>query len=168
MQDVLGLGDVGAEQVAQGEPVAAGVGLVGEDRVADVGQVDADLVGPARLRLAAHQGEAPEPLDHLVEGHRLLAAVLGAADRHLLAVGRVEADRPLDVVAVALGDARHQRQVFLVDRPLLELGGELAVGQVVLGDEQQARGVAVEPVDDPRPVLAGRRSRACRSGTGGR
>ena len=29
------------------------------------------------------------------------------------------------------------------------------MGQVVLDDDQQARGVAVEPVDDPRPVLAG-------------
>ena len=69
-------GASGPSEVAEGEAVAAGVGLVGDDRVADVGQVDADLVGPAGPGLAADQGEAVEPLEDLVEGHGLLAAVV--------------------------------------------------------------------------------------------
>ena len=66
----------------------------------------------------------------------------------------MEPDRPFDVVAVALGDARDQGEVLLLDRALLELLGELPVGEVVLGDDQQAGGVAVEAVDDPGPLGA--------------
>ncbi len=51
-QDTRGVGGVGAEEVPEGQAVAAGVCLVGEDRVADVPQVDADLVGPPRKRSA--------------------------------------------------------------------------------------------------------------------
>ena len=71
--------------VAQRDAVPARVELVGQDRVADVGEVDADLVGAAGLRLAPDQREAAEPLDDLVEGHRGLAAVLERANGHLLA-----------------------------------------------------------------------------------
>ena len=159
---------IGADHVRQRQAVAAGVELVGHDRMADVREVDADLVGAAGLRLAPDQREAAEPLDDLVERHRGLAAVLRRADRHLLADGRVEADRPLDVVAVALRDAVDQRQVFLVDLALLELQRQPAVGQVVLDDDQQAGGVAVEAVDDARADSRRRASRACRSGTGAR
>ena len=111
----------GLDHVAQRDAVAPRVELVGQDRMADVGEMDADLVGPAGLRLAPHQGEAAEPLDDFVERHRRLAAVRGGADGHLLADGRMEADRLLDVVAVALRDAVDQRQIFLVDLAQLEL-----------------------------------------------
>ena len=43
---------VGAEQLADRDAVASRVELVGQDGVADVGEVDADLVGPAALGLA--------------------------------------------------------------------------------------------------------------------
>ena len=63
------------EQVAKREPVTPRVELVGQDRMADVGQVDADLVGPAGLGLARDQGETAKPLDDLVERDGILAAV---------------------------------------------------------------------------------------------
>ena len=39
----------------------------------------------------------------------------------------------------------------------LELERQPAVGQLVLDDDQQAGRVAVEPMDDPRPIFAGQR-----------
>ncbi len=149
-----GVGVVEAQEVAQGEGGPARIRLVGQDRVADVGEVDADLVGPPGPGLAADEGEASEAFEDFVEGGCLLAAVVEGSDGDLLAVGRVEAEGLLDVVGVARGGPVDQGEVFLADRPGFELAGELAVGPVVLGDDQEARGVAVEPVDDPRPVLA--------------
>ena len=89
MRTGVGVGAVGAEEVAEGQAVAAGIGFVGDDRMADVGEVDADLMGPAGSGLAADEGEAAKPLDDLVEGDGFLAAVLGQTDRHLFAVGGV-------------------------------------------------------------------------------
>ena len=67
----------------------------------------------------------------------------------------MKADRLLDVVAVALGDAVHQGQIFFVDFALFELDGQPAMGHLVLDDDQQAGRVAVEAVDDARPIFAG-------------
>ena len=57
-EDAIGVGGVGAEEVAEGQAVAAGVELVGDDRAADVRQVDADLVGPAGLRACSGRGRS--------------------------------------------------------------------------------------------------------------
>ena len=46
-----------AEQLVQRHAVATRVQFVREDRVADVGEVHADLVGPPALGLAAHQAK---------------------------------------------------------------------------------------------------------------
>ena len=42
-----------------------------------------------------------------------------------------------------------------MDLPLLELQGQPAMRQLVLDDDQQAGGIAVEAMDDPGPVFAG-------------
>ncbi len=44
-----------------------------------------------------------------------------------------------------------QRQVDLLHAPSGELGGELAMRGIVLGDQQDAAGIPVQPVDDARP-----------------
>ena len=107
------------------------------------------------LRLAADQRVAPEPLDDFVEGHRGLAAVFDRANRHLLTRQRVEPDRALDVVAISLGNAIDDREILLVDLSKLELKRQPPMRELVFDDDEQARRVAVEPVDDARPILAG-------------
>ena len=154
-QDMIGFGGMGAEEVGEGDFVAAGVGFVGEDGVADVGEVDADLVGAAGLGLAADESEAAESFEDLVEGDGFLAAFRDGADGHFFAVGGVEADAAFDVVGVSLGSAGDEGEVFLVDGALFELEGEVAVGLVVFGDQEEARGVAVQAVDDTGAVFAG-------------
>ena len=74
-----------------------------------------------------------------------------ATDRLLFALLGMIADRGVDDVAVELRHARDDRQVLLLDRAGLELGGERVVGLVVLGDDDHAARVAVEPMDDARP-----------------
>ena len=48
----------------------------------------------------------------------------------------------------------HQRYIPLLDFALGELLAELAVGHVVLGDEDQSAGLFVEAMDYTRPQLA--------------
>ena len=51
----------------------AAIHIVGDDRVLDIGQVHANLVGPACFREEHHVGIAPEGFKDLVEGDGLLA-----------------------------------------------------------------------------------------------
>ena len=69
----------------------------------------------------------------------------------------MKADRLLDIVAVALGNAVDQREVFFLHAAVLELESELVMDALVLGDDQKAGRVAVEAVDDARPIFAGER-----------
>src|SRR6516225_3855462 len=114
-------------------------------------------MGPARMGLATQERESRKSFDNLVERDRLLAAARYRTDRHLLARGGMKPDRLLDVIAVALRDARDQRQIFLLNLPALELQRQLAMGLVVLGDNDQARGVTVQPMHDAGSALAGQR-----------
>ena len=139
----------GADHVTQGDVIPSRIHLVGQDGMADVSEMDANLVGSAGLRFAPDQGEIAEPLEDFVERHRGLAAVLEGANGHLLADGRMEADAPIDVIAVALRDAVDQREILLVHFAQLELERQASMGQVILGDHEQPRRVAVETVDDP-------------------
>ena len=119
-------------QVAKRQEIAPRVELVGHYGMADVVQMDPNLVGAAALRLAAHQGEVAESFLDLIKRQRFLAAVRGGADGHLLACDWMKADRLLNVVAMAIGDSVDNRQIFLVDFTMLELLGQPAMRQFIL------------------------------------
>jgi hypothetical protein len=57
---------LGADHVTQGDLIPFGIHLVGQDRMANVREVDADLVRTARLRLAPDQREIAESLEDFV------------------------------------------------------------------------------------------------------
>ena len=67
----------------------------------------------------------------------------------------MKADRLLDVVTVALGHAVDERQVFFLNAAALELKSKLVMDALVLGDDQKAGRVAIEAVNDSRPIFAG-------------
>ena len=71
----------------------------------------------------------------------------------------MKADRLLDVITVALGHAVDECQVFFLDAAELELKSQLVMDALVLGDDQEAGRVAIEPVDDSGPVFAGKRGK---------
>ena len=73
-----------------------------------------------------------------------------AANRFLFALRGVFADRFVDHVAIEIGHADDDRQVFLFHLARFELGGQGIVRLVVLGDDDHAARVAVEAMDDTR------------------
>ena len=75
-------------------------------------------------------------------------------DRHLLALARVAADRRVDRARARVGPPQTRARYSRSSDPSAvvgEQGGEALVGGVGLGDDQQAGGVLVEPVDDAGP-----------------
>jgi hypothetical protein len=137
--------------VRQQEPVAAAVLLVRQHRAADELQVDADLVRPPGPRLYLHQRVPAEPLQHLVVAARVLGVRVGGVggSDHLLPLPRVVLEPRLDVVAVPPQLAGRQGDILLVDLARLELQRQFPVRHLVLGDQDDAAGVPVKPVDDP-------------------
>ena len=105
-----------------------------------------------RSRLAT--GGLPKLLQHLVVGDGL-AGRGGARHRHLLAVGGAAADGWRRWCPDCARHAPDDGQVGPLQPAVAAMGGELLgqalVCRVVLGDDQEAAGVLVEPVDDARP-----------------
>ena len=109
-------------------------------------QVDADLVGAARVQAHVQQGREREVLDRRIRGNRVPTA---GDDPHLLAVTRQPGHgfvHPAAVLELAPGEGG----VAALEAALLQLRRQRAVARVALGDDEQAGGVAVEAMDDPR------------------
>ncbi len=134
-----------------GDALLAGlvaVAEVAEDGVADVVEVDADLVASAGQRADAEQGRAGEALGDLPFGRGGLAAL--GVDAH---PPRAElAERCVDLAAVGRGHAVDEGQVGLADLAAVELAVEAAVRGGVLGEDDDAAGGAVEAVDGEEPA----------------
>ena len=76
-------------------------------------------------------------------------------DRHPVALPRGAADRRVDRPRARGEPAAGQRQVDALDLAAPDLRLQRRVGLVVAGDDEQAAGVLVEPVDDPGPLGVG-------------
>jgi hypothetical protein len=118
---------------------------VGDDRVADRGQMDADLVRAAGLREGPNQAVLAQSLDHFIASSRHSPL---RPNRHLLALHRVPSDRLIDDAALRLGRADDEGQVLLVNLPRTELPPKRRQGSCRARDEEDARGVLVEAVED--------------------
>jgi hypothetical protein len=140
-------------------PVA--VAQVAEDGVADVIEMDADLVAPPGGRVDPEKGRPVEPLGQLPLGRGGLAAL--GVDAH--AAGPEFAEGGVDPAAVRGGDAVDEGEVGLADLAAVEPAVEVAMGPGVLGEDDDAAGAAVEAVDgeelagvtvfqEPRPASA--------------
>ena len=134
----------------------AGNGLFGpvhrvpQDRMADVGHVDPDLMGAAGLQPALHIGKAGEPLQYLPMGYGGPAV---CHHRHFLAVCGMSADGRVHSAGVLPEVSHHNALIDPGQRVVLELGRELLMGEIVFRRDDEARGVPVDPVDDSRPQL---------------
>src|SRR6516162_8101564 len=133
----------------------------------------ADLMGaagfePARQQTrhrraqAAHFGSADigfspaVALEHLPMGDRLPAAL---ADGHAVAGDFVPVDRPVDRAARPLRRTPDESQVAALEWPAIaamarKLIRQAFMGAVIFGNDHQAGGVLVEPVNDARASLA--------------
>ena len=93
-----------------------------------------------------------EPLANPIAGDRRAAV---GHDRHLRPVLRVAPDRGLDPADGGRHAALDERQVRLLDPSGLELGHDRGLRGVGPGDHQQPARIAVEAMDDARPLDAG-------------
>ena len=73
------------------------------------------------------------------------------ANRLLLPLRGVGADRLIDHITIPVGNADDDCEVFLFYLPRLELGRQRIVGLIVFGHYDHATCIAIEPVDNSRP-----------------
>ena len=145
--------------VEAGDEVGGAVEGVADDGVAEGLHVDADLVGAAGFDAdfdegegAVGSGDAFEDFD--VGDGGAAPSVRRAAGGHADAADEVAGDGEVDG-GVVFGDvAVDEGDVGFGDLALGEHLAELAVGAVVLGDEDDAAGLLVEAVDDAGAEVA--------------
>ena len=137
-------------------PGMAVLGVAG-DGMPDRLQVHPDLVRAAGLQPHAQQRGARQRA--LEREARARLARARAADGHPRAHARVAADGRVDRPRARGRAPLDEREVFAFDLPRRQRGLQAAVGLLAARDHHQARGVAVEPVDDPGALRA-RRLRA--------
>ena len=126
----------------------AGLSVLGvaEHRMADRQQVRADLMRAPGLQPDAQQRAVRQrALDLEVRDGRLgLVGVAGDPRAHAAVAAERRVDRPLARRRAALDE----REVLAGDRPGAHLRPQRVIGLHGAGDEQQARRVAVQAVDD--------------------
>jgi hypothetical protein len=135
------------------EGILPAIFAVAHDRVADRGHVDAQLMGAAGIRLEFDpRRRIAGALDHPIARARGAAFLL--VDMHLLAAGAgLLGDRQLDHAVVDRRHARHQRPIHLARGAAGEGLGEMRRRVGRARDQQHARRILVEPVDQFWPAL---------------
>lgn len=127
------------------------VGIVAQQRVADAGHVDPDLVGATGLQTAADMGIAPISGDDLPVGHGRLCVFTG--DSHALSVRRMAAYGRVHRAAVLPEIAPDNGLIFAVKAVVGELSGQALVSKVVFCYDQKPGGVLVNTVDNTGALL---------------
>ena len=107
--------------------------------------MNANLVRAAGFQHELQLAVAGQFFAQLVVRHRGLAV---GADRILEPVVRVAPERSVDRTGAMLGNSDHQAQIDPLDRAALHRLPERAQPGLGFGNQQQARRVAVEPVNE--------------------
>ena len=132
----------------------AAVLAIAEDGAADLGAVDAELVGAAGARPKRQQsGTAGGAVHHPEMGERLLALLV--IDLHGLAIARAGplGERQVDRAFRPRRHADDHGPVELLGLAVAERLGQPLRGLSGARDQQQAGRILVEPMDQPRPLL---------------
>jgi hypothetical protein len=146
-------------------PELAGLGLevgaidgIAHQRVAEMSEVNPDLMGPAGLEPAGHKRRdrlavvTAENFPHFIMGDRLTAA---RAHGHLFARVGMTVDRRIDGAARPVRRAPDKGEIAALHRPGPAVVGKLRcerlMGAVVLGRDHQPRSVLVQAVHDTGP-----------------
>src|SRR5262249_48923548 len=127
---------------AEGVPRAP-VEAVADDRMALLGELDAELVSAPGPEAQLEEGRVGPARDHPVVRDGGPAGLGVTADAQPLVLDEAALQRAGVVADAALDDGR----VDAPGAPLLELGLEVALGPRGRGEDQEARRLAVEAVD---------------------
>ena len=140
-----------AADTAGQERIGPAVFAIADDGMADRRHVDAQLVGAACERLELNPGGAVAgPVDHPVAAARGLAFA-AFVDHHLFTAGAgLLAQRQVDQALLDIRHADHQRPIDLACGAARKPLGEIGSAARRAGDQEDARGILVEPVDQPR------------------
>lgn len=134
----------GGDRRIAGSPAA--IEPIAQKRMAERGEMDADLVGAPGLEPHFEpRGESACCLEHAIVADGPLAACHHC---HPLAIPGVAADRSVDGTGGGIRDPAHHPLVDPLDAVDGELGGKPEMGAVVFGGDEDAADVAVEAVDD--------------------
>src|SRR5919201_536033 len=121
------------------------VGRIARDRVANRGEVDAELVGASGQQQRLDERPVAEALADREASLRRAAA---GTDGHALAMAWVAPDRRIDQPFVLADVAADEQQVVLLSCAALHLTLEVGRGGRGAPDHYQPRGIAVQAVDD--------------------
>jgi hypothetical protein len=121
-----------------------------DDRVAQMSQMDPDLMGSTGMQLE------PKELGNIKPGHERgirPGSPTGGANHHPLAVLLVPGDGCLDADLAGVQVSPGQACIGATDSPRRDGGPQTAVGQISLGHDHEARGITVQAMDDAGPSL---------------
>jgi hypothetical protein len=133
----------------QAEIASDAVNRVARHRKVDGRQVDADLVRPAGFERHTQERMPREKLDGLKVRHRVARRV--RVQRDSGRITPVSPDRRLDPPPSRARPAAHERGVLADELTPAQRALQAPVRLVRARDDEEARGVAVEPMDDPGP-----------------
>lgn len=115
-----------------------------------MGEMDANLMGPARLN---GNGEKGKPASKIFNDPPVCYGLFppGVGDGHLFPLDWMAGYGQVNCALFLIQQAVHQCAVFLLDLPGLELQTQCRMGLVILRHHQEARGILIQSMDDPRP-----------------
>lgn len=135
-----------------GALASAAVERIANQRMAEFGEMDPDLVGSAGFEAAIDKackgfGRGPEALQNLVMGAGVFAARLDYG--HLLTVRRTAVNIAFNGACCRGHIAPDKGGIGTLNGVFLELSCKALVGRVILGSHDQATGVLVDPMNNP-------------------
>jgi hypothetical protein len=119
---------------------------VTNDWTTERGEMDADLVRASRVNVGGDKGEITDMSESSPIGTGF--AALAAASSHARAAVKIAGDGKFDTARIALRLAVEKSEVLFLDKAIAEGGGKLGVRCVCAGDDDGARGVFVEAMND--------------------
>src|SRR5260221_9991885 len=119
--------------------------VIAQNRVPGVREVDADLVGPAGEEVYFEQAEVAPLLHHLHSSQGAHSAFVHA-DAPLAGVHYIFVQGLAELEGVLGRDAFHDGGVDLLDLALAQLPVHLDQRAALLANDQQARGIPIQPV----------------------
>ena len=130
----------------------AAVKLVAQDGMAEVMEVHPDLVGPAAVQDAFDEADLVAGTKNAILGFR--GAALASRDAHPLAVHGMTRDGFVDDSRSLAQDSSDEGEIDFRHRPRGKLAGQIAVGRVVLRDDESAAGFLVQTMNNSRAFLS--------------
>ena len=128
------------------------VDRVARERVSDGRQVDADLVRSTGHQVQLEKGPGSKSFADSIAGHRFTAV---RHDSHAGSMVGVAADRRLDAPGRGGHCPQCQAQIRLLYAARLQLRHQTRLRLVVLRDHEQAAGIPIQAMYDPRPLHPG-------------